>query len=41
VPFAIVGILLGLKINRRISQRHFAVILSVLIGIMGFALWVR
>ncbi len=41
VPFAIVGILLGLKINRRISQRHFEVILSILIGIMGFALWVR
>jgi len=41
VPFAIVGILLGLKINRRISQRHFEVILSVLVGIMGFALWMR
>jgi uncharacterized membrane protein YfcA len=41
VPFAIVGILLGLKINQRISQRHFEVILSVLVGIMGFALWVR
>ncbi len=41
VPFAIVGILLGLKINRRISQRHFEIILSVLVGIMGFALWVR
>ncbi len=41
VPFAVVGILLGLKINRRISQRHFEVILSVLVGIMGVALWVR
>ncbi len=41
IPFAIVGILLGLKINRRISQPHFETILSVLIGIIGFALWVR
>jgi uncharacterized protein len=40
-PFAVMGILLGLKINRRMSQRHFEVILSVLIAIMGFALWLR
>ncbi len=41
VPFAVAGILLGLKINRRISQRYFEVVLSVSIGIMGFALWAR
>jgi uncharacterized membrane protein YfcA len=41
VPFAIAGILLGLRINRRIGQRRFEVILSVLIGVMGFILWVR
>ncbi|MBM4339400.1 MAG: sulfite exporter TauE/SafE family protein [Deltaproteobacteria bacterium] len=40
-PFAIVGILIGLKINRHISQRRFEIILSVLIGILGFTLWVR
>jgi len=41
VPFAIAGILIGLKINRRISQRRFEIILSVVIGILGFTLWVR
>ncbi len=41
VPFAIAGIFLGLRINRRIGQRRFEVILSVLIGVMGFILWVR
>jgi len=41
VPFAIAGILIGLKINRRFSQRRFEIILSVLIGILGFTLWVR
>jgi len=40
-PFAIVGILIGLKINRHISQRRFEIILSVLIGILGFTLWLR
>lgn len=41
MPFAIAGILIGLKINRHISQRHFEIILSVLIGILGLTLWVR
>jgi uncharacterized membrane protein YfcA len=41
VPFAIAGILLGLRINRIIGQRRFEVILSVLIGVMGFILWMR
>ena len=41
VPFAVLGILLGLRMNRRISQRHFEVVLSVAIGVMGFALWAR
>jgi uncharacterized membrane protein YfcA len=40
-PFAVAGILLALKINKRMSQRRFEVILSVLIGLMGFLLWVR
>lgn len=40
-PFAVVGILLALKINRRMSQRRFEVILSVVIGLMGFFLWMR
>jgi len=40
-PFAIAGILIGLKINQRISQRRFEIILSVLIGILGFTLWLR
>ncbi len=41
VPFAIAGILIGLKINRRIGQRRFETILSALIGILGFTLWLR
>jgi uncharacterized membrane protein YfcA len=41
VPFAIAGIFLGLRINRRIGQHRFEVILSVLIGVMGGILWVR
>ncbi len=40
-PFAVAGILLALKINRRMSQRRFEVILSVLIGLMGVLLWMR
>ena len=41
VPFAIAGIFAGLIINRHIGQRHFSVILSILIGVMGFILCVR
>lgn len=41
VPFAIVGIFLGLRINRLIGQGRFEVILSVLIGVMGCVLWMR
>ncbi|OGP65908.1 MAG: hypothetical protein A2170_05490 [Deltaproteobacteria bacterium RBG_13_53_10] len=40
-PFAVVGILLALKINKRMSQRRFEVILSIVIGLMGFLLWMR
>jgi uncharacterized membrane protein YfcA len=40
-PFAVVGILLALKINRHMSQRRFEVILSIVIGLMGFLLWMR
>ncbi len=40
-PLAIAGILIGLKINRHISQRRFEIILSALIGILGFTLWLR
>ena len=40
-PFAIAGILIGLQINRHISQRRFEIILSALICILGFTLWVR
>jgi uncharacterized membrane protein YfcA len=40
-PFAVVGILLALKINRRLSQRRFEVILCIVIGLMGVLLWVR
>lgn len=40
-PFAVAGILLAIKINRRMSQRRFEVILSVLIGFMGVLLWMR
>ncbi|HET6491316.1 MAG TPA: sulfite exporter TauE/SafE family protein [Syntrophales bacterium] len=41
VPFAIAGIFLGLRVNRRIGQRRFQIVLSVLIGVMGFILWMR
>jgi len=41
VPFAIAGIFLGLRINRGIGQRRFQIVLSVLIGVMGFILWMR
>jgi uncharacterized membrane protein YfcA len=41
MPGAIAGIFLGLSINRRIGQRHFSVILSILIGVMGFILCIR
>lgn len=40
-PFAVVGILLAIRMNRRMSQRRFEVILSVLIGFMGVLLWMR
>ena len=40
-PFAVAGILLALKINKRMSQRRFEVILSVVIGLMGVFLWMR
>jgi len=40
-PFAVAGILLGLKINRRIRQRHFEIVVSCTIGIMGLLLWAR
>jgi len=40
-PFAVPGILLALKINRRMSQRRFEVVLSIVIGLMGVLLWVR
>ena len=40
-PFAVAGILFALKMNRRMSQRRFEVILSVLIGLMGVLLWMR
>jgi uncharacterized membrane protein YfcA len=40
-PFAVAGILLAIKMNRRMSQRRFEVILSVLIGFMGVLLWMR
>jgi hypothetical protein len=39
-PFALAGILLGLKVNRHIHQRHFEVIFSVLLGAMGCFLWI-
>lgn len=41
VPFAIAGIFLGLRINRRIGQRRFEGILAMLIGVMGCILWLR
>lgn len=40
-PFAVAGFFVGLKINRRIRQRHFEIILSFMIGAMGFFLWMR
>ena len=40
-PFAVAGILLALRINKRMSQRRFEVILSIVIGLMGLLLWVR
>jgi len=40
-PCAVAGILLALKINRRMSQRRFEVILSIVIGLMGVLLWMR
>jgi len=40
-PFAVAGFFLGLKINRHIRQRHFEIVLSCMIGIMGFFLWMR
>jgi hypothetical protein len=40
-PFAVAGILLALRINKRMSQRRFEVILSIVIGLMGVLLWVR
>ena len=41
VPFSIAGILLGLHINKRIGQRHFSIVLSVVIGVMGLVLCTR
>jgi len=40
-PFAVAGLLIALKINKRMSQRRFEVVLSVVIGLMGVLLWVR
>lgn len=40
-PFAVGGILLAIRVNRRMSQRRFEVILSILIGLMGVLLWIR
>jgi len=40
-PFAVAGILLAIKMNRRMGQRRFEVILSGLIGLMGVLLWMR
>jgi uncharacterized membrane protein YfcA len=41
LPFAVGGILLAIRMNRRMSQRRFEIFLSVLIGIMGILLWLR
>lgn len=41
VPFAIIGIFLGLWINRRIGQLHFESILAITIGVMGTILCMR
>jgi uncharacterized membrane protein YfcA len=40
-PFAVGGILLAIRMNRRMSQRRFEVVLSIVIGLMGVLLWVR
>jgi uncharacterized membrane protein YfcA len=40
-PLAVAGILLALRINKRMSERRFEVFLSALIGLMGFFLWMR
>ncbi len=40
-PFAVAGILLAIRMNRRMSQRRFEVILAIVIGLMGILLWVR
>jgi len=40
-PFAVAGFFLGLKINRRIRQRHFEIVLSCMLGVMGLLLWMR
>jgi len=40
-PFAVAGLLIALKINKRMSQRRFEVVLSVVIGLMGVLLWAR
>jgi uncharacterized membrane protein YfcA len=40
-PSAVVGIFLGLWGNRRIGQLHFDKILALMIGAMGFVLWIR
>jgi uncharacterized membrane protein YfcA len=40
-PFAVAGILLAIRMNRRMSQRRFEIFLSVLIGLMGLLLLLR
>lgn len=40
-PFAVAGILLAIRMNRRLSQRRFERILSIVIGVMGVLLWIR
>jgi len=40
-PFAVAGILLAIRMNRRMSQRRFEAILSIVIGLMGVLLWIR
>jgi hypothetical protein len=40
-PFAVAGILLAIRMNRRMSQRRFEIILSFVIGLMGVLLWMR
>jgi 4-amino-4-deoxy-L-arabinose transferase-like glycosyltransferase len=41
LPFAVGGILLAIRMNRRMSQRRFEIILSIVIGLMGVLLWMR